>query len=146
MKNLLIAAVVLLAACTPEWSDCKTCEVNEESATSIDGTEQIPVTVIVNVDVDQNQTQGQGQQQGQGQTQTQTQPGSDGGTVTKTDAGTPPDAGQPCDAGVTCRKVCVKTEKRYYCKDGKVYTDSKSCKCGVSKVVNQCVKEETQCK
>lgn len=135
-----LVALFLTTACGPDWGDCKTCRPGEESAESVDGSEQIPVevNVTVNVDVDQTQTQGQQQGQGQGQTQTQQPPASppDAGTPPKPDAGPPP----------VCRKVCVKTETRYVCKQTNKDTSNKNdCRCGIKKTYTKCVKEETKC-
>lgn len=140
---IIMAATMILTSCGAEWAACETCKLGEEAAQSADGG-QIPVVVNVDVDVNVNVEQTQSQSQDQSGSGCNTCP-QDAGLPPVVDAGTPskPDAGCP----PVCRKVCVKTETWYVCKNGKITNHKSDCDhCnGVKKTFKKCIKEATQC-
>lgn len=114
-----LIAVILFPSCGPDWGDCQTCKPGEESAESVDGNEQIPVSVNVTVIVDQDQSQ----------TQTQVEAAPPAPPPPAVDAGTP---------GKTCRRECSCLKKAWKC--GKNHKHGNSCKS-----VKKCVKEVVRC-
>lgn len=150
-----VLIVGLASACGPDWGDCQSCVKGEDSAESVDGSEQIPViNVVVNVDQTQSQNQSQSQSQTTPPTATGGVSGSGGtsgtggtvgtggssGTGGKTGSGGITGSGGKCPP--VCRKVCVKYETVTTCSKGTGDVCKNQCD---AKTTKKCVKEETQC-